>query len=72
MKDSHSDNLDIIVTEIKHLQDLIEAAVEWNFGRAPDEPWFDERVNRHNELLDVVKAQDFGTYRNLVDELFGG
>jgi hypothetical protein len=72
MKDIEPDHLDIIVTEIKQLQDLIEDAVEWNFGRAPDEPWFDERVNQRNELLDVVKTQDFETYRNLVDELFGG
>jgi hypothetical protein len=72
MKDIHPDHLDSIITEIKRLQDLIEDVVEWNFGRAPNEPWFDTWVNKRNELLDVVKLLNFETYRNLVDELFGG
>jgi hypothetical protein len=71
MKDIHPDHLDIIITEIKRLQDLIEDAVEWNFGRAPDEPWFDAWVNKRNELFHVLTDLDFEICRNLVTELFG-
>jgi hypothetical protein len=72
MKDLHDDHLFGILVEIKRLQDLIEDAVEWNFGRAPNEPWFHKCTADRNHLLDVLKEKDFETYRNLVDELFGG
>lgn len=71
MKDINPSHLDEIIVEIKKMQDKIEEHVEWNFGRAPNETWFDELVQQRNDLLDVVKDQDFSSYRDLIDHLFG-
>lgn len=72
MKDINPSHLDEIISEIKKLQDKIEEHVDWNFGRAPNEIWFDTLVNERNELLKTLMQLDYRKYSNLCDELFGG
>ena len=72
MKDINPLHLDEIISEIKKLQDKIEDAVEWNFGRAPNEIWFDTLVNKRNTLLKTLMQLDYSKYSYICDELFGG